>query len=182
MFQPICICNSCIEFSGGRPVPCAASSSIMVLKPLNPTIMNQPVRAWKMAGWSANSNKDGVMTVNYTDNVFEGPQDVVDICTAIKEKRSPSCPRIMESYGGDTRSQGPTSQSRRPLSHWKKSFTLNWLDDNTTSPTPWLSDSDSWGTIDIVFESAKTANSAPHIDVGRIFSEMFRQIILLETF
>jgi hypothetical protein len=64
-------------------------------------------------------------------------QDVADICTAIKEERSPSCLGffticIMESYGGCTRSQGK-AQPLRAEEHYyvgRSSFdtlTLNWL-------------------------------------------------------
>src|SRR5271163_4512767 len=85
-----------------------------------------PVR--KMVAWrGSDSNKDGVMTLAYADNVSSLRQrvckNVVDIRTAIKEKRPPSClgfslhPHNGKLRGGCTQSQrlGPTSHTSRPL-------------------------------------------------------------------
>ena len=61
-------------------------------------------------------------------------QDVADICTAIKEERSPclgfSTICIMESYGGCTRSQGkaqPLRAEERAIASEEVPLTLNWL-------------------------------------------------------
>ena len=97
-----------------------------------------PVR--KMVAWrGSDSNKDGVMTLAYADNVSSLRQrvckNVVDIRTAIKEKRPPSCLGFsLHPHNGKLRGVYSVAKAWANLSHqqttmlsrWKKPFTPNW--------------------------------------------------------